>query len=82
MLTWTRMVLVKYTKGRHALLVFATFKGHLTDDVLANLAENNISYILIPGGCTSKIQPLDVCLNKPFKAYIHGALEVYMVGQA
>ena len=56
---------------QHALLVFDTFTGHLKDDVLASLAENNKSYILIPGGCMSKIQPLDVCLNKPFKTYIH-----------
>jgi len=63
-------------------LVLDTFKAHLKDDVLANLEENNISHVLIPGGCTSKIQPLDVCLNKPFKAYIRGAWEEYMVGQA
>lgn len=62
--------------------MFDTFKGHLKDDVLADLAENNISHVPIPGGCTSKIQPLDVCLNKPFKAYICGAWEEYMVDQA
>ena len=42
MLTWIRKVLVQHTKGRHALLVFDTFKGHLTNDVLANLAKDNI----------------------------------------
>ena len=26
---------------------------------------------VIPGGCTSLLQPLDVCLNKPFKGEIH-----------
>ena len=25
----------------------------------------------IPGVCTSKVQPLDVSLNKPFKSYVH-----------
>ncbi len=25
---------------------------------------------IIPGGCTSKVQPLDVCLNKPFKGVL------------
>ena len=28
----------------------------------------NIDVAIIPSGCTSKIQPLDVCLNKPFKS--------------
>ena len=50
-------------QGRHALLVFDTFKDHLTDDILAILAKNNISHVVIPGGCTRMIQPLDVCLN-------------------
>ena len=33
---------MQHTKGHHALLVFDTFKGHLTNDVLANLAKDNI----------------------------------------
>jgi hypothetical protein len=82
MLKWIQKVLVKHTKGQHALLVFDTFRGHLTADVQAKLAKNNILYMAIPGGCTSKIQPLDVCLNKPFKSYIRGAWEQYMMQQA
>ena len=72
-------VLVKHTKGRHALLVFDMFEVHLKDDVLK---ENNISHVLILGGCKSKIQPLDVCLNKTFTAYIRGVWEEYTKGQA
>ena len=45
MMRWIRKVLVKYTKGRHALLVFDTFKEHLKEGVLAKLIENNISYV-------------------------------------
>ena len=78
---WIRKVLVQHTKGRHALLVFDTFKDHLTDDILAILVKNNISHAVIPDGCTRMIQPLDVCLNKPFKTYISEAWEEYMVGQ-
>ena len=59
--------------------MFDTFKGHLKDKVLAKLTENNISYVIISCGCTSKIQPLDVCLNNPFKTYLCGAWENYMV---
>ena len=63
----------------HVLLVFDMFKIHLKDDILK---ENNISQVLILGGCMSKIQPLDVCLNKTFTAYIHGVCEEYKAGQA
>ena len=79
MLSWIKKVLVKHTKGRHALLVFDMFKIHLKDDILK---ENNISQVLILGGCKSKIQPLDVCLNKTFTAYIRGVCEEYKAGQA
>ena len=79
MLSWIKKVLVKHTQGRHVLLVFDMFKIHLKDDILK---ENNISHVLILGGCMSKIQPLDVCLNKTFTAYIRGVCEEYKVGQA
>jgi hypothetical protein len=35
----------------------------MSDDVNKELCKQNIS---VAGGCTSKNQPLDVCLNKPF----------------
>ena len=79
MLVWIKKVLVKHTKGRHVLLVFDTFMVHLKDDILE---ENNISHVLILGGCKSKIQRLDVCLNKTFTAYIRGVWEEYKAGQA
>ena len=82
MMNWICKVLLKYTEGCHALLVFDTFKGHLKEEVLAKLTENNISYVVIPSSHSSQIQPLDVCLNKPFKTYIRGAWGEYMVKQA
>ena len=79
MLVWIKKVLVKHTQGWHALLVFDMLEVHLKDDVLE---ENNISQVLILGGCMSKIQPLDVCLNKTFTAYIRGVWEEYTADQA
>ena len=41
--------------------------AHLTDTVKQQLRENKTATAVIPGGLTSLVQPLDVCLNKPFK---------------
>ena len=45
----------------------------------------NTDTLAIPAGCTSKYRPMDVCLNKPFKAilrkcwvnYISSAVEAF-----
>ena len=41
---------------------------HCTFLELANA--NSVDVALIPGGCTSEVQPLDVFINKPFKAVV------------
>ena len=60
-------VLCRHTEKKHARLVWDTFTGHLTDDIADEFQKRNITVTTIPGGCTSKVQPLDACLNKPFK---------------
>ena len=50
-----------------SLLVWDSFSAHLTDTVKQQLCENKTATVVIPGGLTSLVQPLDVCLNKPFK---------------
>ena len=51
---WILKVLVKYTKGRHALLIFDTFKGHLTEDVLQRLESNNITVVQLQKAAPAK----------------------------
>ena len=53
-----------------SLLVWDSFKAHLTEDVLKELARLQIHSVVIPGGCTSKAQPLDVSINKPLKGIL------------
>lgn len=56
--------------ARRSMLVLDSFRGHCTDAVKARLADHRTDLVIIPGGMTSMLQPLDVCLNKPFKAHV------------
>lgn len=50
-----------------SMLVWDSFKAHLTEDVKKKCGQLRTSMAVIPGGLTSLMQPLDVSLNKPFK---------------
>lgn len=49
------------------MLVLDAFRCHLDQRIKNKLAACNTDLVVIPGGMTSQLQPLDVCLNKPLK---------------
>ena len=53
-----------------AMLVWDQFRAHLTEPVKKKLDKLKTQQAVIPGGLTSVLQPLDVCLNKPFKDHV------------
>ena len=70
MLEWIDLVWEPTMEGRRALLVLDSFLAHITPAIKKRFKEINTVPVVIPGGCTSKVQPLDVSLNKPFKSYV------------
>ena len=77
MQVWVEDIWIKHIRAEcqklgfeNALLTFDAFAAHLTDDVESQLLEAKTDTLAIPAGCTSKCQPMDVCLNKPFKAIL------------
>ena len=82
MLEWIQKVWAPYVDGNRALLSLDTFSGHLTDRVKDALDKCGTKMLVIPGGCTSVLQPLDVSINKPFKAYIRQSWCECMVSEA
>ena len=56
-----------------------SFRAHLTDGVKELLNRRNVDVAVIPGGLTPVLQPLDKCINKPFKAKVHAQYEAWMV---
>lgn len=53
-----------------SLFAFDLCPSHKTPTVLNNLRNHQVMPSLIPAGCTSLVQPLDVSINKPLKERI------------
>ena len=49
------------------ILVADMHRTQQTDEVIELLRQHKTIMVSIPAGCTSCIQPLDVCIHKPFK---------------
>ena len=82
MLEWIKKIWVVYTKKRPSLLILDCFSAHLTEEVQDLFAQYNTTVIVIPGGCTSVLQPLDVSINKPVKGILRYLWEQYMLEQS
>ena len=61
------------------LLVWDSFRTHLTDGVKDLLDRRNVDVAVIPGCLTPVLQPLDKCINKPFKAKVRAQYKAWMV---
>lgn len=49
------------------LEIWDSFRGLLTEDIKSLLRRKRINVVVIPGGLTPLLQPLNCCINKPFK---------------
>ena len=65
-------------KPQPAMIALVAASFHHSPEVLNLLRENNITPSLIPGGCTSLIQVIDVSVNKPLKQMIQDELDTVM----
>ena len=62
-----------------SMLVLDSFRGHIVESVKNRLKEKNTNMAVIPGGCTSKLQPLDVAINKSFKSKVKDRYNDWMI---
>ena len=67
--------------GPGSLLMWDSFRNHLADAVSEELEKLHIHSVVIPGGYTSKSQPLDVSLNEPFKGVLRKCWVEYIAEQ-
>ena len=76
---WIRSCLPRNPGDERSLLVWDSFRGHLTDSVKSSLQRRKIDVAVIPGGLTPVLQPLDKCLNKPFKDNIRRKYQSWLI---
>lgn len=62
-----------------SMIVLDSYKGHLTENVKDRLKGHKSDLVIIPGGMTKMLQPLDVSVNKPFKKHLQDFWADYMV---
>ena len=65
---WVEKVWTNFSFAKR-MLVWDSFKCHISDERKEQLKRYNTVMSVIPGGCTKYLQPLDVCINKPFKSF-------------
>ncbi|GFS56714.1 pogo transposable element with KRAB domain [Trichonephila clavipes] len=66
-------------RNPQSILVWDMFRSHLTDNTKKLLTECNTDIAVIPGGLTSLVQPLDMCINKPFKQNLKRQRNIWML---
>lgn len=66
-------------KSKWSLLIWDMFRGHLTDTVKRTLRDLKTNIAAIPSVLTSVLQPLDVCINKPFKYRLRNLWNDWMI---
>jgi len=81
MLRWIEEVLKPYLAvnppppGIVPVILLEAYRCHMMASVTNAIADLGIEIISIPGGCTGLCQPLDVGINKPFKARVRALWE-------
>ena len=76
---WICQCLLRTPRNEQSLLVWDSFRAHLTDEVKADLMRRKIDVAVISGGLTPVLQPLDKCLNKPFKDNVRRKYLAWMI---
>ncbi|KAI5153276.1 hypothetical protein ENBRE01_3160 [Enteropsectra breve] len=61
-----------------SVVILDSFRGHTTTEV-KDLFSRNPSMAVIPGGLTCKLQPLDLTVNRAFKARLRMKWEQWMI---
>lgn len=63
--------------NKPALVIMDNFKGQVTSTVSELLDSHNIHVCLLPPNTTDRLQPMDISVNKPAKAFLKNEFELW-----
>ncbi|XP_015271524.1 PREDICTED: pogo transposable element with ZNF domain [Gekko japonicus] len=71
--TWASKVWQKHAEAQNSkgMLVLDCHRTHLSEEVLTLLNATSTLPAVVPAGCSSKLQPLDVCIKRTVKNFLH-----------
>ena len=82
---WVEMVLKPYVNtaldDMVPILFLDSYHCHRMNSVVNVIQDLGVEVEHIPGGCTSLIQPVDIGINKPFKAFLRKTWEKWMIDE-
>ncbi|NXY12241.1 POGZ protein, partial [Pteruthius melanotis] len=70
---WAERVWRKHAerqRGSKGMLLLDCHRAHLSEEVLAALSAAGTLPAVIPAGCSSRAQPLDVCIKRSLKSFL------------
>ncbi|XP_072394913.1 uncharacterized protein [Diabrotica undecimpunctata] len=73
---------IKYSsswKENPSLLIFDNHESHVTVEVIMKAREAGVHILTLPPHCSNKLQPLDVTVFGPFKAYYNAECEAWLL---
>ena len=62
-------------KDKAAVIIMDDFKGQVTPKMNVLLGQYNIHSCLLPPNTTDLLQPIDLSVNKPAKAFLRGEFQ-------
>ena len=68
MVSWVDWLAAQFNAEERQMLIMDSHRSHMTDAVKTACKQHNIDIVMIPGGCTKYLQPLDLTVNRSFKS--------------
>ena len=89
MLQYVRLIIVPFVEQirdflgeeKSAVVIMDNFKGQVTEKMVELMESHNIYTCLLPPNTTDRLQPMDVAVNKPAKAFLKQKFQTWYAEQ-